>query len=640
MRLLILISLLTTQLFAQVRLNGLVVDSLDQPLELANIVAVNTETNAIDAYGVSNDLGKYALDLKENSKYQIKLSYVGMQTLKEKIETKSEQINLTSVLKENGALKELELVYEMPIVISGDTIAYKTDAFTNGNEQKLEDVLEKLPGVEVTDEGEVKVEGKTVNKIMVEGKTFFDGDTKLATKNIPADALEKVEVLKNFSEVGLMKNLGGNEDNVALNIRLKDGKKNFWFGEVTAGVGPDSRYIAHPKLFYYSPKYSVNLISDVNNIGEIPFTINDYFKFSGGLSALNSGTSLNLNDPSLRLLMNQNNKARSIENKFGALNLNYALRKNLDLSGFLILSNTKTNREEESRNQYFSGQLPDEFVQHNAIEHNKLGLLKLSLKYEPDPSAYMIYEAFGKISSQKQDNRSMSSVYGTIQEGQDIAPKSIQQNINWYKSYSTKDILSLKVQHLYKDEDPIYNADLQRQAQFQFADILHADTNQSKWLLNQDKFVKTNKIDLQSKYWYILNKKSNISPSAGFTYSSQRFNSSLYQRLEDLSKHQLYTNTTRGNNTVDYTIKDAYVGLQYRLKAGIFTLHPGLDMHFYNVENKQNGLKTTQSFNRLLPMVNLRAQFKKSEYMTFDYTAQTQFTDVNTLAEGLVLNRL
>ena len=104
---------------------------------------------------------------------------------------------------------------------------------------------------------------------MVEGKDFFDGDTKLATKNIPADALDKVQVLKNYDEVGQLRNVRSNEDNIAINIKLKEGKKNFWFGEVTAGVGPDERYIAHPKLFYYSPKGSINIITDFNNF--VPF---------------------------------------------------------------------------------------------------------------------------------------------------------------------------------------------------------------------------------------------------------------------------------------------------------------------------------------------------------------------------------
>ena len=104
---------------------------------------------------------------------------------------------------------------------------------------------------------------------MKEGKEkdFFDGDTKIATKNIPADALDKIQVLRNYNEVSNLKGLENNEDNVALNIKLKDGKKNFWFGDMMAGAGvgdTEDRSILNPKLFYYSPKYSVNLIGNLN----------------------------------------------------------------------------------------------------------------------------------------------------------------------------------------------------------------------------------------------------------------------------------------------------------------------------------------------------------------------------------------
>lgn len=636
-RLLLYLFLLSAPVFAQVRLSGLVVDSLNNPLELANIMAINSNTDAIDAYGVSNSDGKYLLNLKEGTSYFLKVSYVGMQEMQDTITTNRNNFTLTTVLKENNQLKELELVYEMPITINGDTLTYKTDAFTNGNEKKLEDVLEKLPGVEITEDGEVKVEGKVVDKIMVEGKEFFDGDTKLATKNIPADALEKVEVIKNFNEVGMMRNLGGNEDNMALNIKLKDGKKNFWFGDIMAGVGPANRYITHPKLFYYSPKYSVNLITDINNIGEIPFTLNDYFKFSGGFSALNSGTSLNLNDPALRFLMAQNDRAKAIETKFLATNINYNINKNIDLTGFLILSDTKTNQVEKSNTTFFSSQFLDESTSRNVMQRNRLGLAKLTFKYEPNASSYFIYETFGKLSEQNQKNDFQSNIYGGIHERNDLNPKRIQQNINFYKSFSTKDILSLELQHLYNDEDPFYNAILQKSDQFQLANVLHLDSNQNGYQLNQDKQIITNKTDLKARYWYILNKKSNVSVQVGFSESKQRFNSNLYQILDNqthlgLSNHQ-------GINHVNYAINDSYMGLQYRLKAGIFTIHPGIDFHHYHVVNTQENSRTPLKFNRFLPMLNLRIQFKKSEYLTLSYSTQTQFTDINTLSEGLILNK-
>eukprot|EP01030_Chromulinospumella_sphaerica_P034272 gene34272-biopygen508 len=192
----------------------------------------------MDAYAITNDKGKFLLNLKTNSTYTIKFSYLGMQNKEIVITTQAENITQNITMDSGGIeLDGVEIVREMPVSIKGDTIVYNADSFKTGTERKLEDVLKKLPGVEVDADGQVKVEGKAVNKLMVEGKDFFDGDTKLGVKNIPADAIDKVQVLRNYNENSIMKGVENNQDNLAMNIKLKDGKKNFWFGDMTAGIG-------------------------------------------------------------------------------------------------------------------------------------------------------------------------------------------------------------------------------------------------------------------------------------------------------------------------------------------------------------------------------------------------------------------
>ena len=126
-----------------------------------------------------------------------------------------------------------------------------------------------------------------------------------------------------------MRGVTNNEDDIAINIKLKEGKKRFWFGEVNAGVGDNDKYLAKPKLFYYSPEKSINVLADVNNIGDPPFTMRDYFRFTGGLrgGVIGSGTTFNVSSGGLGFMTLQNNRALEIDSKFGALNFGFAPKR-------------------------------------------------------------------------------------------------------------------------------------------------------------------------------------------------------------------------------------------------------------------------------------------------------------------------
>ena len=634
--------------FSQVKLEGFVKDSLGNPLELANVIAINKATSALDSYGITNDKGKYRLDLKKNTAYSIQVSYIGMKSMTQALETGESNTTQNFTLQEDNALEEVELTYEMPVTISGDTLVYNADSFNKGTERKLEDVLENLPGVEINDDGQVEVEGKVVSKLMVEGKDFFDGDTKLATKNIPSNAVDKVQVLKNYSEVSQLGGVTNNQNNVAINIKLKEGKKNFWFGNVTAGAGDSDNktlYLAQPKLFYYSPDYSINFIGDLNNIGEVAFSRRDYFNFTGGFRrpSLSSGTSLNLGSNDIGFLTLQNDRAKDINTKFAATNFSWSPKKTLDLGGFAIFSNSRNELQENRTIQYTNPDLniPDERTESNTVQENNLGMLKLSSKYQPNANNQMEYDIFGQMSKSEQDQRFFSSINNNIDQLEETTPYNVSQNLNYYYTLNENNIFALEAQHVIKDEDPFYNAILEDKLNYGgTAANLGLDDNQGNYNLAQEKRVKSNQLDAKLDYWNILNKKSNINFTFGTILSHQKFDSNIFQFLDDNS--QLNTTPTINDgldvNAIDYNFSDIYLGLHYRLKTGIFTITPGVSAHFYNVNNTQFGQKTTDNFFRFLPDLNVIVQLKKSETLNLTYSMQTQFTDVSNFASGLVLN--
>ncbi|HEX8268373.1 MAG TPA: carboxypeptidase-like regulatory domain-containing protein [Flavobacterium sp.] len=630
--------------FAQnIRFEGNVLDSAGKPLEMANVMAVNVATKGMDAYAITNDKGRFLLNLKANTAYNIKVSYLGMAHKELSVTTAAENITQAIVLEQGGIeLDGVEIVREMPVSISGDTIIYNADSFKTGTERKLEDVLKKLPGVEVNADGEVEVEGKKVTKLMVEGKDFFDGDTKLGVRNIPADAIDKVQILRNYNEVGALKGLENNEENVAMNIKLKEGKKNFWFGDMTAGMGvghEESRYLINPKLFYYNPKYSLNLITNFNNIGELPLTVQDYFKFTGGFRNMmrKGGTSFNVASNDLGISLMRNNRAKEIETQFGATTFTYNISDKWSLSGFAVLSSSETEIETTSQMRILNTGA-QENRQEVSHQNSNLGLFKFSSSYKPGTKLQFDYDILFKRSQQDENNNLLrESIVADIDNTESIlttkdqAPTSVNQNVSVYFTQSDKNVFAFEMQHLYQDEDPFYNANLATQP-FALPGYL---PGQNRNDINQSRFVKTNKIDSKLDYYYMVTPKSNVNITLGNTYSDQDFNSHIFQVLDGGTRNDL--DEPENNNDVSYAFNDVFVGLHYKFITGKFTFNPGFSVHAYSMKNTQELSDFSQNFYRVLPDAYALYQVRKSETLTYNYSISNDFTDINQLAEGSVL---
>ena len=642
-----------------VKIEGTITDAQQVPLEMANIMAIRSSSKDMDSYAITNEKGKYQLQVKANTAYVLKVSYLGMQAKEITLSTAGGNLVQNIGLEAEGIeLKGVEIVREMPVSIKGDTIVYNADSFKTGTERKLEDVLKKLPGVEVNANGEVEVEGKKVSKLMVEGKDFFDGDTKLGVKNIPADAIDKIQVLRNYNEISALKGVENNNEDVAMNIKLKKGKKNFWFGDAQAGIGvaqQDSRFIVNPKLFYYSPEYSINLLANFNNLGELPFTPQDYFKFTGGFKNLmkKGGTNFNVSSNDLGISLMQNDRAKAIETQFGATNFSYSITKAWNISGFAIGSSTLTDLETQTQLNRVDNVSLQQTTRQKTLEatHQKsnLGLFKWSSSYKPSTKLQFDYDVLLKTSAQ-QEFTLLSSETTTpfstdtqqikTQKKQD--PLSIQQNANWYYTPTDKQVFAVEIQHVYQDENPFYSANLglnpfpDSLIPEQFSPNLGLlDQPSGRYDLNQNRMVKTNKTDSKFDYYYSLTPKTNLNITSGYLYTRQNFNSNLFQLLDNGTTNGLNDNS---KNRVSYQFNDAFVGVHFKWLVGKLTVNPGFSVHQYQTQDVQLGLQNSTSFRRILPDVYALYQLKKSETLTYNYSVTTEFTDVKNLAEGYVLS--
>ncbi len=633
----------------KVKLSGVVRDSLAQPLELASLVAINKASNALDAFTMTDVNGSFTLDLKTNTAYKIQVSALGLQTINDSLNTAQNDLIRNYELRAEIVLDEV--VVKMPILIRGDTLIYDADSFKNGSERKLEDIIDKLPGVEINDSGQIEVEGKVVNKLMVNGKDFFDGDTKIATKNIPSSTVDKIQVLKNYGEVGQLRGVGNNQDNVAINIKLKQGKESFWFGNITTGVGDSPKeelYLVQPKLFYYSPKYSINFIGDMNNIGEVALSRRDIRGFGGGFRSPSrqSGTSINLGDNSLNFLTNQSN-AQRIENKLATGNFSYSPNEKLDLTGFLIFNSSIIDAKENSFIQYTDSrlQIPDETTEETSEERSNQGLLKLSASYKPNFNNQVDYDILVRASDDRQQQNVLSSVIGRTAQLEEVTPFSINQNLNYYFTLNEDNIFAFEAQHLLKNEDPFYNANLANDpngndAFDRTATALGLATNLNGYDLGQNRKIFSNQLDAKLDYYYIINPKSNLNLTLGTILSHQSFESSIFQFLNQGTRFQPTPSFNNGlaSNDVEYNFSDFYLGVHYRFRTGKFTFTPGFSIHAYGNNNQQNNILVKDNFIRFLPDFETRIQIKKGESLTLNYRMQNQFTDVTRLAQGLVLN--
>ena len=662
----IAIFIASTVAFSQIEYRGIVKDSLDFPLEMANVIALDTVAKRIASYGFTDAKGNFKLDLKKNTVYNIKISYIGFKEISAFLKTKTTNMNKDYTMLEDSMLDGIEIISKMPITIKGDTIIYNADSFKNGSERKLKDVLAKLPGVEINDDGQIEVEGKAVEKIMIDGKEFFSGDTKLATENIPSNAVDKIQVLRNYSNVSQLSGVQNNQDRVAINIKLKEGKKNFWFGDIIAGAGNSADtglYLFQPKLFYYTPKYTINVIGDVNNLGDVVLSRRDLRSFGGSFRSQSpsNGTNINIGDAGIGFLSAGANNANRIETKLSALNSSYSPNKKLDLSGFLIWSSNSNGQRNISDIDYVDPTTPNDFVDNKTDQTSNTGLFRLSTTYKKDYNNQLTYNVSGRFSNESVREAAVSSVLSNITETESATPFTINQDFSYFYTAGEKSIFALEVKHVLQDEDPFYVASLENDPdnnnpddidsleEFEdgfddAAETLGLDRSNQFYTLEQDRRVKSNQLDAKLDYYYILNDQSNLNFVTGTILSKQNFNSRFFQILDNGAEFDPTPtiddiNNPQTTNDTDYSFSDVYAGLRYRLKSGIFTFTPGFTVHAYNSNNTQFGTETFKdTFAKFLPEFEVVAQFKRSESLNFSYKQEVNFTDVNQIARGIVMN--
>lgn len=616
---------------------GVVQDSLGNPLQNANVIAKPLVEKAGLKFSIADHLGRYKLELEKDTPYEVKVSYLGFK--EEVLELPANFTIREHIfnLKETGQeLKEIVINYDyQPVIVKKDTLIYDVKAFANGNERKMKEVLEKMPGVEVAKDGSVTVQGKKVTKMLVEGKSFFGGGTKLAVENIPADALDKVEVIDNFNEVGFLKQVSDSED-LAMNVKLKEDKKKFIFGDVEAGAqvaNDNGFYLGHAGLFYYAPKTNVSYIGDINNIGKRTFSFEDMMRFQGGVSSFISGRK------SLTNLYNfASDNTDVVENKsqFSALNFRQEINSKLDVEGFGIFSKLFTASFSESQNEYLQNSVFT-FEDKTSTTQNKalLGIGNVKLNFSPTNQSKWFYNGQFQASSNDITNQILSVRDGdqnNFQNIQNADNSQWKQFLEWHKQFKNKNhTTTFVVNHSFENNKP-QNTWL---TDTEFLAGLIPLQNDSEYNIQQVKKVKNNSVDALFKHYWILNNYNHLYTNVGNNLGTTQLTISEKQFLTDGSVNDFAANGF--GNDLDYVLNDFYVGFEYKFKIGKWINKPAIYTHFYHLKTKQ--IASDYSLNRTYfePQFNSEYEFNQSESLKFNYKLSNDFPDATRLLERYTL---
>ncbi len=274
-------------------LQGDVLGDKGVPLASATVVLLNPTDSTMEFFGITNDKGHFELKDLKNGKYLMHVAYLGYQTQYKNVAIPLQGDGYFGAIVLNPkpvSLKEVQVVGEyIPLQIKNDTIEFNAKAFKTRPDANVEELLKKLPGIEIDRAGNIKALGKDVRKVLVDGKEFFGNDPKVATKNLPADAINKVQVYDKRSEESDFTGIDDGTRDKTVNLILKDDMKKGIFGDVTAGAGTDYHYLGSGKAYKFSDKSQVALLGMMNNINQFGFSFGDYMSFGGGLDGMSHG---------------------------------------------------------------------------------------------------------------------------------------------------------------------------------------------------------------------------------------------------------------------------------------------------------------------------------------------------------------
>ena len=413
----ILALMAVARLSGQHVVKGKLVDEAGAGFPSATIMLLAAEDSVLKSFGLTRADGTFELKAVAQGNYLLQSTVQGMDKLSKAVavtgETKEVDLGELTLLTKSTEIDGVEIEAErIPVQINGDTIRYDAQAFKTPANANVEELLKRLPGVEVDDEGNVKAQGETVQKVLVDGKEFFGSDPKVATKNLPANAINYVEVLDKQSDMAEFTGVDDGERTKTINLTLKADRKNGFFGDISAGYGNgdggDHRFRAKSNINRFSEKTQLSFLGMGNNINEQAFSIQDYANFMGGSSNLMSGggfgrggSGLTPSDLGISWRGSGGTSQQGISTSAaGGLNYNVDLSPKTDLQSSYFYNFMRKDLEQQGfRENYLGDQAFVTLDTSDQLDKNHNHRVDLRLTHKLDSTSRLIFIGSGRFNT-------------------------------------------------------------------------------------------------------------------------------------------------------------------------------------------------------------------------------------------------
>ncbi|MCX2576323.1 outer membrane beta-barrel family protein [Pedobacter sandarakinus] len=608
-------------------ITGKVINAKDKkPVDFATIAVRNLKDSSVVASGQTEPDGTFSFKAIAPGKYRIYAAFLGLKTTTKDVEVAKAAVNAGEIaMGDDGVdLNTVDVTASIPVVVKTDTLEFDAKSIKVRENAVVEDVLKKLPGVEVAKDGSIKAQGETVTKVKVDGKEFFGTDPLLATKNLPADMVDKIQVIDEMSEQSQFSGVDDGTRSKILNITTKAGMKKGYFGNSTVGYGTQDRYDASINVNKFDNDQQFSVIGQFNNVNKQNFGqgngVGNGFggggrgNFGGGGSGAGSGGITNTNAGGLNFSDTYKDgtqiQGSYFFNKSDVYNQQTSFTQNLLGNRVTTVNNNSDNNTDRINHRF------------NFMIDTKLDS-STTIKIQPNVS---YTESDATNLSDYNRNLLQAQTIGSQRYLSSSSTPNINNNLLIRKKFKRRGrTLSLNV------NTSINNNDADNFNRIHETNTINSVVTSN--LLDQLNKVNTNSINNTSRLVYTepLSKTTSLefNYQNGYSHDNQGrqvldFNSASGQYdLVNLDFTNLYENQTLTNAA----------GVSYTTNEKKYNWNIGLAAQQTNRENTNltTGMVRTQNFLNLTPSANFRYNFSNSRRLSIRYRGNTQQPSINQI---------